>query len=217
MSLSVKEVAELLVVDENAIHAWVVSGRIPYHRVGGEVCFFTNELRDWAVAAGYKIDKRLPKMADNTGLSLAAAVGRGGVFTQLDGREPTTLIGQLMAAMRLPEHIERAEILAKVLEREKMASTAIGSGIAVPHMHASLDSIETPYVACGLLHEPVAWGNGTVNIVFLPLCPNMRNHLNLLMKIASLGKNPHMLELLSAGSAEAEALEVLTEVDRVTR
>ncbi len=209
MSLSVKEVAELLSIKEDTIHTWVVGGRIPYHRVGGEICFFSNELRDWAVSAGHKVKKEFKAHVSHDKGSLADAVRCGGIFYNPSGSTPEELIITLMNLIRLPEEADRETVMNKVLERERMGSTAIGSGIAVPHMHQSLGSLEHPIVVCGLLRQPVNWHGVPVSVIFLPCCPNMRVHLNLLMKIATLGKDPDRMRQLASCTVEEEVINLL--------
>ncbi len=64
------------------------------------------------------------------------------------------------------------EITDAILEREKLMSTAIGKGIALPHCR--LQSVTQPYVICALLHQSVDWqapDKHPVDLVFLVVTP----------------------------------------------
>ncbi|MDD3118976.1 MAG: PTS sugar transporter subunit IIA [Victivallales bacterium] len=214
MSLSVKETAMMLSVDEHTINNWVVMGDIPYHKVGGEICFFTAELRAWALAQGHKITIASDEKPAS---GFAAAVARGGVFSLRKCAAPEAVIDHLIENMHLPSSVDRGELKSGVLEREKNAATAIGNGIAVPHMHKSLSTLETPIAACGLLQQPVPWGEEQVRIVFLPFCPNMRIHLDFLMKIARLGRRCRLLERLLAQPEKTMVINILLEAETENR
>lgn len=69
----------------------------------------------------------------------------------------------------------REDILTLVYEREKLASTSIGKGIAIPHCR--LDNIDKTYVAFCKLKESVDWKSqdGTkVSFVFLVISPTAK-------------------------------------------
>ena len=64
------------------------------------------------------------------------------------------------------------EFLKDVLERENVESTAIGSGIAIPHGKA--ENVVNPQICVVKLPEPLNWGNTKVDVIFL-LALNFEN------------------------------------------
>lgn len=62
--------------------------------------------------------------------------------------------------------------LKDVLERENVESTAIGSGIAIPHGKA--ENVIRPQICVVKLAEPLNWGNMKVDVIFL-LALNFEN------------------------------------------
>ena len=64
------------------------------------------------------------------------------------------------------------EFLKDVLERENVESTAIGSGIAIPHGKA--EHVIRPQICVVKLPEPLNWGNMKVDVIFL-LALNFEN------------------------------------------
>lgn len=73
----------------------------------------------------------------------------------------------------LNSNLDENELKTAVIEREKIASTGMGSGIAIPH--ARLSSYDDFYVALGVLNKGVIW-NPTdpepVRIIFLIAGPD---------------------------------------------
>ena len=78
-------------------------------------------------------------------------------------------------------------ITDSVLAREKLASTAIGKGIALPHCRIS--SIDTTKVACGFLKNPIDWNapdKEPVDLIFLIITPDRfpEQHLQAIKSIS---------------------------------
>lgn len=218
MSLSVKEASELLSVSEKTVYRWIASSSIPFHKVGGQYRFFRHELLQWAGGSRLKISPELlketePQECDNM---LASAIERGGIFYKVEGETPLDVIRCLVNFMPIPENVDRSYILEAVTVRESLAPTGIGEGIAVPHMRFPYPQLEQSQVTLGFLSKPLNWGaidSKPVQLVFLPCCPNMRSHLNLLMKIAYMGKDRPLLDFFLNEPLRGELLDRLRELD----
>lgn len=64
------------------------------------------------------------------------------------------------------------EISHAILAREKLASTALGKGVAIPHCRTG--EVDKTTCVCGFLEKPVEWGSPDgkpVDIVFLVITP----------------------------------------------
>ncbi|MDR1596457.1 MAG: PTS sugar transporter subunit IIA, partial [Treponema sp.] len=68
-----------------------------------------------------------------TGPGLIELIKRGGGFRTIPGTGPQELLANLIGGIYLPPSVDRAALLKAVLEREALMSTAVGSGIALPH------------------------------------------------------------------------------------
>jgi len=218
MSLSVKEASDLLSVSEKTIYRWIASNNIPFHKVGGQYRFFRHELLQWAGASRLKISPELLKESETSegDNMLASAIERGGIFYKVEGNTPVEVIRNLVAFMPIPDNVDRNYILEAVTVRESLAPTGIGESIAVPHMRFPYPQMEKSQVTLGFLSRPLNWGAidaKPVQVVFLPCCPNMRSHLNLLMKIAYLGKEKPLLDFLLSEPLRGELIERFRELD----
>lgn len=83
---------------------------------------------------------------------------------------------------------ETSEITFSIAEREKLGSTAIGNGIAIPHCR--IPAIQRPFIACGLLKNKMYWNEKDkepVNLLFLILSPEEKPeyHLKAVKTIAA--------------------------------
>lgn len=108
-------------------------------------------------------------------------------------------------------------ILAALLAREKVLSTGIGHGIAIPHAISS--SIREPQVLLGISAEGADYQSmdgEPVHVFFVLLSPPDRasHHTRLLARIARLGRDPAFVEGLRGCSNPSEAIEYIASYER---
>lgn len=139
------------------------------------------------------------------------------ILINLKGKEKNEVLAELLELLKAKKHIKDSdEILSTLMEREKLGSTGIGQGIAVPH--AKTDQIENLIGALGISDSGVSFDSldgEPVNIVFLILAPgkSIGLHLKALAKIARLLKNRTFRNALRGAKTPAEALEIIKEDD----
>lgn len=218
MSLSVKEASDLLSVSEKTIYRWIAANNVPFHKVGGQYRFFRNELLQWAGSSRLKISPELLREAEpcENDNMMSTAIERGGIFYKVEGDTPLEVIRNLINFMPIPDNADRNYILEAVTVRESLAPTGIGEGIAVPHMRFPYPQLEQSQITLGFLSRPLNWGaidSKPVQIVFLPCCTTMKSHLNLLMKIAHIGKDSSMLDFLLSEPLRGELQKRFRELD----
>lgn len=99
--------------------------------------------------------------------------------------------------------LESSELFNNLLAREKLGSTALGEGIAIPHCR--LSHCKSPLVALMTLDEPVnfdAADGQPVDILFLLIVPEeaTQEHLNILAGLAQLLNDAHFRDALRAAT-----------------
>ena len=101
-----------------------------------------------------------------------------------------------------------------VVAREELISTAIGHGVALLHpRHLHPSKIKTPSILFGRSSVPVdfdAPDNQPVNIFFMLLLHNDKQHLFSLSYISKLIMNPQILEAFSTAANVEEIHNILT-------
>ena len=103
-------------------------------------------------------------------------------MTFLPSATPKEAIETLLSLLAKTESIsDKEQVLQAVLHREKIVSTGIGLGIALPH--ARIDGIDRFLIAMGIKEEgSIAWpslDSLPVRIVFLIIGPQNQDHLYL--------------------------------------
>lgn len=125
-------------------------------------------------------------------------------------RDALLTLAEIAAATWAPQR--RAGLLAALLDREQVATTAIGHGIAVPH--ARLPGLERPLLCLGLAPGGIDWqasDQAPVDILLLIIAreEDPTGHLLLLAGATRiLGRPEARQRLLQSGSA-AEAINAL--------
>lgn len=97
------------------------------------------------------------------------------------------------------------QLVAGVLEREKLGTTAIGGWVAVPHVRVTGHG--SPQLACLRTREPLLYSPGaSVRLLFLAITDTTdpARHLRILADIARVAQNAGLINnLLAAPTAEA--------------
>jgi PTS system nitrogen regulatory IIA component len=123
-----------------------------------------------------------------------------------------------LAAMLAGHHdgLDREQLLEKILEREKLGSTGIGDGIAIPH--AKLKAVGNIMVAFGRSGRGVdfnALDGKPVHILFLLVArdENFGAHLKLLARISRILKNPSFRNRLMEAGDSQSIYQIIREQD----
>ncbi|HEX7800326.1 MAG TPA: PTS IIA-like nitrogen regulatory protein PtsN [Asticcacaulis sp.] len=98
-------------------------------------------------------------------------------------------------------NLDAADVLPALLEREKLGSTGVGLGVAVPH--AALKGLDRMYGVFARLETPVAYeaiDDMPVDLVFALLAPEDAGteHLRALAKVSRLLRQKDLREQLRA-------------------
>jgi len=139
------------------------------------------------------------------------------ILVNLKSKEKKEALEELLILLKNKNYIKDSkEILETVLEREKLGSTGIGQGIAVPH--ARTDQIENLVGAVGISTNGISFNSldgEPVNIIFLIIAPtkSIGLHLKALAKIARLLKNRTFRNALRNAETSAEVIEIIKEDD----
>ncbi|MGB9686792.1 MAG: PTS sugar transporter subunit IIA [Rectinema subterraneum] len=127
-------------------------------------------------------------------------------------------IGQLVSAVELPEGLDREALIDALLAREEVMSTAIGNGIAIPHVRKfGSESLKSNLVYVAYLFEPIDWkapDGLPVHTLFLVLAADENSHLQILAQIASLASDDSFVEFLKTMPERDALLERMGEISR---
>jgi nitrogen PTS system EIIA component len=210
MDLGVRESAQLLKVSEKTIYRWVKQRKLPAYRVNEQYRFNRAELLEWATSQRLNVSADIFAEPDSGGpiVSLTDALKAGGIHYRISGADKSDVLRSLVDIMPLPEQVDRQFLLQVLLARESLGSTAVGNGIAVPHVRNPIVMhIVRPLVTLCFLEQPIEFGSldgQPVHTLFTIVSPTIRAHLHLLARLGFALRQPAFSQVISShGSREA--------------
>lgn len=110
-----------------------------------------------------------------------------------------------------PKVLDLERIRAAILEREKLMSTGVGHGFAIPH--GKTDALQDIIAAFAITREPIdfqALDNQPVQLIFMLVGKetHVGTHLKLLSRISRLMNNEAFRQQLLAAKTPAEVLHL---------
>ncbi|MGA7268758.1 MAG: PTS IIA-like nitrogen regulatory protein PtsN [Aestuariivirga sp.] len=147
-------------------------------------------------------------------MSLDEIIDDQSVLANVKAQGKKQLLLELAQAMASRVAIDHRVIFETLLTREKLGSTGIGQGIAIPH--GKVPTLNRVYGLFARLATPIDFESvdgQPVDLVFVLLAPDHAgaDHLKALAKISRLLRDPVMVQKLR-GTESAESLyAILTE------
>lgn len=144
-------------------------------------------------------------------------LSREGVVADLAGKDKKSVLGELAEALagtgRVPSVSAAVQVL---LERERLGSTGIGEGIAIPH--GKLKELDEVIAAFGRSREGVDFDSmdgAPVHLFFLLLAPesSASAHLKALARISRLLKDRGFRDDLLRAQGREELFELICRED----
>ena len=219
MQLTVRDVAGLLNVSEKTIYRWIKDKTIPAYRIHEQYRFHRAELLEWATSRKIGVSADIfQEVGEASGQvpSLAEALLAGGIVYRLFGTNTESVLRAAVDAMRLPEEVDREQLLRFLVAREALASTGIGDGIAIPHVRNPIVlHVARPTVTLCFLERPVDFGSldrQPVHCLFTLISPTVRTHLHLLSRLAFTLRDPGFRDVIKR---QALRDEIMAELHRV--
>jgi PTS system nitrogen regulatory IIA component len=218
VKLTVRQAARLLSVSESQVYRWVDSGEIPCSMMNHQPLFSRAELLEWATARRLPVS---PKMfEDGEGgpepIRLADALERGGVHRGVRGADRQAVLRAVVERLAIDGTDDRELLLDVLLAREQLGSTAVGDGIAIPHVRSPLVFAgSSGAVAICYLETPLdfdAPDAKPVHTLFMLVSPTIRGHLQLLSRLSLALLDP---AFKAAVLARVERDEIVAEARRL--
>jgi len=131
--LTIEEVARYLRVSERTVYDWAQKGEIPSGKIGTVWRFKKSEIERW-------VNERLSSNRSSSVFSVVQIqniLSPDRILFLNFSKKRDALISLAENLAGAPQIKSRQELVAEILRREELMSTAIGRGIAIPHVRLS--------------------------------------------------------------------------------
>ncbi len=220
MELNMRDAVTLLNITPETLRQWIRHRGLPAHRLNGQYHFNRAQLLEWATAEGLALSpqsvRALSGAAPSHTPTLTQALELGGILYDVPGADLRMVLKELVHRLPLPQEIDRTFLLRMLLARERLGSTGIGDGIAVPHVRNPIVlRVPRPLVALAFLRRPVdfhAVDGQPVSILFTLVTSTVRVHLSLLSRLAFMLQDAALRQTLQQ---RADSAAILAHCSRI--
>ncbi|MBL9096180.1 MAG: PTS sugar transporter subunit IIA [Alphaproteobacteria bacterium] len=147
-------------------------------------------------------------------MEIADILAPQAVFERLKAPNKKKLITDLAACAAQAAHLDANTVFETLWEREKLSSTGVGHGIAIPHGRvAKLEKIVGVFAHLDEAIDYESIDEAPVDLVFALLTPADAgaDHLKALARVSRLMRNAAYCEKLRAANDRAQLYALLTE------
>lgn len=208
--LTIEEVAKYLRVSDRTVYDWAQKGEIPAGKIGTVWRFKKSEVESW-------VNERLSSNSSARKQDLEVHVknilskDRVVFINQSSKRDALTELANVLA--KAPQVKRKDELVLEILKREELMSTAVGRGIAIPHVRIS--SVTDLVMAVGVCHPPIA-DFQTVDeipidlLIMIAAAYNQHNYyLHTISYFSTKLKDKSLREKIAHSSSEKEVYDLL--------
>lgn len=222
-TMDLGQLAAYLRRDKREVTRLVDRGKLPGRKVGGEWRFSRAEVNHWLETQlpGYT-EEELTALEDQdipgeTPL-LSSLMSESAVAVPLAACTKDSVLRALVRLAEQTWHVYDPDaVLTAIRQREELASTALGSGVAIPHPHRPLPAaLGESVIAYGRTGSGIPFGGPRgelTDIFFLMCCRDHRTHLGVLARLSRLFLRPGFLDDLRAADSPAETLRVIADAE----
>lgn len=200
MELTSIEVGRLLQLSEQQVRDRAREGHLPHVISQGRFLYNRQAILEWALAHNHPL--YLPGAeapADCPLPSLGELISAESFYYDLPGSDFTEAVRAAVDRLELPAGNDKELIFDLIVSREKLMTTAMGEGLAIPHVRIPV-VVNAPHPILGVffLNQPIdmdAPDGQPVHTLLVLLSLTPKQHLELLARLAFLFRQPEFIEL----------------------
>ena len=208
--LTIDEVAKYLRVSERTVYDWAQRGEIPSGKIGTVWRFKKTEIENWVNdrLSGNRYLSRSQEIHPETIISADRII----FLNQPHKKDALLTLAENLSTA--PQIKNPQELKAEILKREELMTTAIGLGIAIPHVR--LSSVTDLVVSVGVssvnIDDFTALDDEPVRLlIMIAAAGNLHAHyLKTLSYFSNLLKNRDLFNALLAAKTPNEIYSLLT-------
>jgi PTS system nitrogen regulatory IIA component len=226
-TMTLEEVASYLQRDVREVTKLANRGHLPGQKVAGQWRFQKVEINHWIESQMHAyteqelsaLERGHGYQTEDDELLISTLMSEANMAVPFNARtRDSVLRGLVKLAEQSWQVYDPEAILTAIQRREEMASTAVPSGVAVPHPHRPLpNALGESVLAYGRTLSGIPFGGERgmlTDIYFLVCCRDDQTHLRVLARLSRLLLRPEFLDELRARETAAETHQLLESAER---
>jgi PTS system nitrogen regulatory IIA component len=200
MELNASEAARLLGISEREAREWAHAGKLPHLDVQGRLRFNRQAVLEWALGRDHPLNLGIGEM-ELAGLPpITELFAPHRFYYDVPGETFAEVLQAALDAFVLPPEADKELIYDLLVSREKLMTTAVGDGVAIPHLRVPVVvNMQRPALGVFFMRKPIdmdALDHKPVHTLFLLLSLSPKQHLDLLARLAFLFRQSEFVDLL---------------------
>jgi nitrogen PTS system EIIA component len=219
--MDLEEVASYLQRDAREVNKLASRGHLPAQKVAGQWRFARAEVNHWLEAQISDFtEKQLTALDHGPAPSheqeplISALLSDATISVPMPASTRSSVFKELVNQAESTWQVyDPQAVLLAIRQREEMGSTALDSGIAIPHPRRPMPAaLGESVMAMGRTASGIPFGapgGGLTDIFFLVCCRDDRTHLKVLARLSRLLLRPGFVEALRSADTPGETWRVI--------
>ena len=215
--MTLPEVADYLQLAERTVLRMSQRGEIPAAKIASQWRFMRSVIQDWLAAKVQVMPTskiRSVVQKNDTFLPLQEVIRPELMNLNILPGPKEKVLKQLVEPLQKTAFIQdSATLLQSLIERERMMTTAVGHGIAMPHPRKPIQAMfPEPAIAVGICPQGTnfeAVDDQLVHLFFLICATREEIHLQLMAKISWLARQNDVVAKLKQASSPQDAMVLI--------
>lgn len=221
--LTAKQLAEYLQLSPRSIYRLLERGLLPATKIGGQWRFRKTDIDQWIDVNASKLPEEFNPLRAGPASpypDVSELLDPANALIRVRAGDRDSAVRSFVQQIRFPEPVDQDLLVERILERERLCSTAVPEGVALLHTPRNRPRLLRAYdlVALGRLEQPVDFGaldGRLTDTVALVLARDERHHLVLLAKMARLFREPALVQGLRSVADARDAIELVRRTEEL--
>jgi PTS system nitrogen regulatory IIA component len=220
--MDLDQLAVYLKRDVREVSKMANRGYLPGHKVSGQWRFAPAEINYWIETQMHAYTEEELSALENQAVPeplLSSLLSEAAMAVPLKAGTRSSVLKELVKLADQTLHVyDPAAVLSAIKQREDMGSTALASGVAIPHPRRPLpQALGESVMAFGRTASGIPFGashGNLTDIFFLVCCRDERTHLHILARLSRMMLRPGFLDELRAAQTVSETYRLIAETER---
>jgi PTS system nitrogen regulatory IIA component len=224
--MDLDQLARYLQRDVREVTRMASRGYLPGHKVSGEWRFSRPEINHWIETQMHAYTEQELAALENTGGRspdqeplISVLLQEACMAVPLAAGTRSSVLKELVRLAENSWQVYDPEAIATAIrQREDMGSTALGSGVAIPHPRRPLAAaLGESVMAYGRTASGIPFGaahGNLTDVFFLVCCRDDRTHLRVLARLSRLLLRPDFVADLRAAETAADTWQLIDAAER---